>query len=229
VLKDNNTLSLHPGPYIRLLFADQGCGIATDDLKKIFDPYFTTKPAGTGLGLASAYSIVSRHGGYISADSVVGKGTTFTLHLPSIGKEYSQHQRAVAEQMTGKHKGGSILVMDDEEMIRDIAATMLTHLGYEVTTCEDGEKAIELYAESMKSGNPYSMVIMDLTIPGGLGGRQTAEQILALYPDACLVVSSGYSHDPIMSSYRDFGFSGAIAKPYNMHVFQEVLGSLLMH
>jgi two-component system, cell cycle sensor histidine kinase and response regulator CckA len=228
VLNDNNTLSLPPGPYIRLIFADQGCGIAVDDLKKIFDPYFTTKSAGTGLGLASAYSIVTRHGGHITAGSVVGKGTTFTIHLPSIGKGWSQYQTSAAEQITGEQRGGSILVMDDEEMIREIAATMLTHLGYEVTTCEGGEKAIELYTASMESGNPFSMVIMDLTIPGGIGGRQAAEHILSLFPDACLVVSSGYSNDPIMSNYRKYGFSGAIAKPYNIHEFKEVLELLLV-
>jgi two-component system, cell cycle sensor histidine kinase and response regulator CckA len=117
--------------------------------------------------------------------------------------------------------------MDDDEMIREIASSMLTHLGYEVTTCVSGEEAIELYKTSMDSGVPFLVVIMDLTIPGGLGGKQAAEQILFLFPKACLVVSSGYSNDPIMSNYREYGFSAAIAKPYNIHNFKEVLGSVL--
>ena len=228
-LDDNNTLSLLPGSYIRLTFADQGCGISDDNLKRIFDPYFTTKSAGIGLGLSSVHSIVNRHGGHIEAVSAVGKGTTFTIHLPSIGKVFTEYQEEVAMQATGEHTGGSILVMDDDEMIRDVASSMLTHLGYEVTICADGEEAVELYKTSMKSGAPFVMAIMDLTIPGGLGGKQAAEQILSLFPKACLVVSSGYSNDPIMSNYREHGFSGAIAKPYNIHNFKEVLGLLLTH
>jgi CheY-like chemotaxis protein len=117
--------------------------------------------------------------------------------------------------------------MDDEEMIRDIAVTMLTYLGYEVSTCASGEKAVELYKTSMESGTPFLAVIMDLTIPGGLGGKEAAEQIRALFPDACLLVSSGYSNDQIMSNYIEYGFSGAIAKPYTIGEFERTLRSLL--
>ena len=228
-LPGHNALHLASGQYIRLTFSDQGCGIEADTLKRIFDPYFTTKAAGIGLGLASVHSIVARHGGHIGAHSVIGDGTSFTLHLPSIGKGYEEYQAEVVVQMAGGQKGGSILVMDDEETIRDIASSILTHLGYQVTTCADGEEAIELYKKSMDSGSPFKTVIMDLTIPGGLGGRQAAERILALFPTACLVVSSGYSNDPVMSNYREYGFSGAIAKPYNIDEVEQVLGSLLSH
>jgi CheY-like chemotaxis protein len=228
-LSNKNALSLPPGPYVRLRIADQGCGISEDDLKRIFDPYFTTKSAGHGLGLASAYSIISRHGGHIGVGSVVGKGTTFTIYLPSTGKVYSKHRANSGVRAAGEHQGGSILVMDDDEKIRDIASSMLTHLGYEVTACAGGEEAVELYKASVKSETPYLMVIMDLTIPGGLGGKQAAEQILSLFPKACLVVSSGYSNDPIMSDYRQYGFSGAIAKPYDMPAFEEVLNSVFAH
>jgi two-component system, cell cycle sensor histidine kinase and response regulator CckA len=227
ILDDNNALSLPPGPYIRLTFADQGCGISDDDLKRIFDPYFTTKTAGIGLGLSSVHSIVSRHGGHFGVSSAVGKGTTLTIYLPSIGKVYTNYQAKPAEKAMSEHKGGSILVMDDEDMIRDMATMMLVHLGYEVTTCSDGAEAIELYKTSMEAGKPFSMVIMDLTIPGGLGGKQAAEQILSFFPKACLVVSSGYSNDPIMSNYREYGFNGAIAKPYSINNFKEVLDTLL--
>ena len=225
VLTENNPLSLPPGSYIRLTFADQGCGISNDILKRIFDPYFTTKSAGIGLGLSSVHSIVSRHGGHIGVESVIGKGTTFTIHLPSMGKTEEQADAVV--ELTAEHRGGSILVMDDDQMVKDIASLMLTYLGYEVTLCEEGEEAVELYTASVESGAPFSLVIMDLTIPGGLGGKQAAERILARFPDACLVVSSGYSNDPIMSNYREYGFSGVIAKPYTLQNFKEVLSSLL--
>ena len=226
-LAEHNSLLLASGPYIRLTFSDQGCGIEADTLKRIFDPYFTTKAAGIGLGLASVHSIVTRHGGHIGAHSVIGEGTSFTLHLPSIGKGYKEYQAEVVIQMSGGHRGGSILVMDDEETIREIASSILTHLGYQVTTCADGEEAIELYRQSVDSGSPFKTIIMDLTIPGGLGGKQAAEKILSLYPAACLIVSSGYSNDPVMSNYREHGFSGAIAKPYNIDEVEQVLGSLL--
>lgn len=180
IIADNNSLSLPSGTYIRLLFADQGCGISEGDLKRIFDPYFTTKSAGNGLGLASVYSIITRHSGHISINSAVGKGTTFTIFLPSLGELYAKFQTDIASQVPFKHKGGSILIMDDDEIIRDIAASILTYLGYEVTTCASGDKAVELYKTSMESGMPFLTVIMDLTIPGGVGGKEAAEQILSL-------------------------------------------------
>ena len=226
MIAENNPLSLPPGTYIRVVFADQGCGISDDHLKKIFDPYFTTKSAGNGLGLASVHSIIKRHGGHIGVSSMVGKGTTFTIFLPSLGERYAKFQADIITQAKGRHRGGSILVMDDEEMIRDIAASMLTHLGYEVTTCATGDEAVELYKKSMESGHPFLTVIMDLTIPGGLGGKQAASQIHTLFPNARLIVSSGYSNDPIMSNYQEYGFSGAIAKPYNVDEVEQVLSSL---
>ncbi len=228
-LADNNEFSLSPGPYICLTISDQGCGMSSDILEKIFDPYFTTKSAGTGLGLASTHSIISRHGGYIGASSVIGEGTTFTIYLPSIGEIFSQYQTDSTRQIASDNQGGTILVMDDDEMIRNIASTILTHLGYEVTTCAGGDEAVELYNNSIESGTPFLAVIMDLTIPGGLGGKEAAEQILSVFPTACLIVSSGYSNDPIMSNYQEYGFNGAIAKPYNIHEVETVLNSLLTH
>ena len=225
VLTGENPLSLPPGSYIRLTCTDQGCGIPDDILKRIFDPYFTTKSTGIGLGLSSVHSIISRHGGHIGVESVTGKGTTFTIHLPSTGQVTKQAEAVI--QRPAEHRGGSILIMDDDQMVRDIASLMLTHHGYEVTLCAEGEEAVELYATSVAAGAPFAMVIMDLTIPGGLGGKQAAERILSRFPKACLVVSSGYSNDPIMSSYREYGFSGVIAKPYNIQNFNEVLSSLL--
>lgn len=226
VITDNNILPLSPGEYVRLTFSDEGCGISEDNLQKIFDPYFTTKPTGNGLGLASAYSIINRHRGHISVNSVVGKGTSFTIYLPSKGEIFIEDQPSNVAQKNVGREGGAILVMDDDPIIRDVATTILTHLGYEVTTCASGEEAIQLYKNSMDSGSPFLTVIMDLTIPGGLGGKETAEQILKDFPNACLIVSSGYSNDSIMSNYHMFGFGGAIAKPYNIREVKKVLDSL---
>lgn len=225
-LSDDNSFALPPGPYIRLTFADQGCGISDENLKRIFDPYFTTKSSGTGLGLATVYSIINRHGGYISASSEIGKGTTFTIYLPSIGMLSNKHHTEVVAQSVGANKGGAILVMDDEELIRDLTSSMLTHLGYEVVTCTNGEQAVKLYRASVEALSPFLTVIMDLTIPGGLGGKEAAEQILAEFPTACLVVSSGYSNDPILSNYQEYGFRGAIIKPYKISTLKEVIGSV---
>lgn len=225
VLPETNSLDLAAGTYIKIELKDEGCGISLENQEKIFDPYFSTKITGTGLGLASAYSIIQRHSGHISVNSVIGKGTVFTIYLPSVDTATSEHLPFAAHD-TGVHSGGAILVMDDDEMIRDIAATMLKHLGYEVTTCAGGEEAVALYTASVESGTPFWAVILDLTIPGGLGGREAAEQILARSPQACLIVSSGYSNDLVMANYRDYGFNGAIAKPYSIREFEQVLGSL---
>ncbi|MEI6306416.1 MAG: ATP-binding protein, partial [Deltaproteobacteria bacterium] len=219
-----NLMELAPGAYVCLSITDQGCGISEDDLKKIFDPYFSTKLTGNGLGLATAHSIITRHEGHISANSVIGKGTIFTIHLPSTGGPFLGEQAEhVAEIAT--HSGGSILVMDDEELIRDMATVMLEEIGYQVTTCVNGSEAIALYKNALNAGNKYVAVIMDLTIPGGLGGREAAKQILAIDAAAKLIVSSGYSNDPIMSDHMAYGFIGAVAKPYRINELAQVLGA----
>ncbi len=225
-LSGKNVFSLPPGSYICLMFTDHGCGISEENLKKIFEPYFTLKASGHGLGLASARSIINRHGGHISVSSVVGKGTTFTVYLPSIDQAHTDDQKELTTKAISRHSAGSILVMDDDPLIRDIASEMLTYFGYEVTTCIDGEEAIKLYKASIQSERPFLMCIMDLTIPGGLGGKEAAEQILSAFPEACLVVSSGYSNDHIMANYRRYGFNGAITKPYSISELQKVISSI---
>jgi len=226
-LPDGNPVNLPSGKYVRLSFADQGIGIPEDNLKKIFDPYFTTKSSGKGLGLASVHSIITRHGGHIGVSSESGKGTTFTIHLPSTGETYSPNQTDSTSQANARHQGGAILVMDDERVIRDMTRELLNYLGYTATTCEDGTDAISRYKAAVDSGLPFSAVIMDLTIPGGMGGKDAAQQILTIDPKACMIVSSGYSDDPIMSDYQSYGFSGAIVKPYKMAEFGSMLSSIL--
>lgn len=226
-LKAQNKALLPPGEYVRLLFSDQGAGIAEDNLRKIFDPYYTTKSGGNGLGLASASSIIKRHNGYIGVTSTVGEGTIFQIYLPSIDGTGPNHQADNATQKADSHSGGSLLIMDDEKMILDILSELLEFLGYQVTTCENGEEAVEKYKAGIESREPFSAVIMDLTIPGGIGGKEAAEQILAIDPTASLIVSSGYSNDLIMSDYSSYGFIAAVTKPYNISKLSEILSLVI--
>lgn len=227
ILPQTNPMMLPAGSYIKISFTDQGCGIPDDVAKKIFDPYFTTKPTGNGLGLASVHSIINRHCGYIGVSSIIGKGTTFTIHLPSTGETFSTQQICVGTPTVGEHRGGKILIMDDELVIRDMTSDLLEFMGYTVNTCENGEDTVLQYKKASEAGEPFSAVIMDLTIPGGMGGKETAEQLLAFDTKACLIVSSGYSNDTIMSDYSTYGFKAAIAKPYKIKEFGQLLSVLL--
>lgn len=209
-------LLVAPGKYVKFTFADTGCGISDENQQKIFDPYFTTKSAGTGLGLASVHSIISKHGGHIGVRSVVGKGTTFDILLPSTGDRLSGPAALLAPDAADRHAGGLILVMDDEEMIRDLAVEMLVELGYYVETCRDGKEAVSRYKAAKKADKPFSAVVMDLTIPGGMGGQEAARRILTFDPNACLIVSSGYSNDPVMADYKAYGFCDSVNKPYKV-------------
>jgi two-component system cell cycle sensor histidine kinase/response regulator CckA len=223
VLEAENSLMLPPGGYVRISFSDEGCGMPEDVRQKIFDPYFTTKSGGMGLGLASVHSIINRHGGQVEARSKVGEGTTFTLFLPSAVTTSTGAE--ICDRITQSEAlaGGSVLVMDDEEMIRELAAEMLEHLGYVVATCATGEEAVRKYRMAKEGNNPFSFVIMDLTIPGGMGGRESAAEILALDPCARLIASSGYSNDPVMADFYNYGFCGSIVKPYTLDDLMRVL------
>ena len=216
---------LTAGNYIRIAFTDTGCGIAAEDQKKIFDPYYTTKPSGSGLGLASVYSIVSKHGGHISVHSSVCTGTTFDILLPASTRNSTDAHTEATAANAGEYN--SLLVMDDEEILRDLASEMLGDLGYHVQTCSNGSEAITLYTAAKAAGTPFSVVIMDLTVPGGMGGKEAAQYILKIDPEARLVVSSGYSNDPIMDDYARFGFCATIVKPYSMNDIAGVLSRVL--
>ena len=224
VVDSQSDLPLKPGNYVRVTVTDQGIGIPQDHLSKIFDPYFTTKQKGSGLGLASTYSIIKRHEGHISVSSALGQGTCFTLYLPaSSTKEISQKDIS-NDLIFGK---GQILVMDDEEEIQEVLGKMLTHLGFEVDFASEGEKALADYTHAFQQGSPYVAAILDLTIPGGMGGKETLRQIKALHPEAVIIVSSGYSNDPVLARFQHFGFSGVIAKPYNLLDLSKVLSQVL--
>lgn len=224
-LEEGNPMALAAGAYVRMIITDQGCGIPEAILGRVFDPYFSTKETGSGLGLASAYSIVTRHGGHIGLDPGEERGTVCTILLPASDKlplvPDIVEAPAVPADRSCKHQ--SILVMDDEVTIRTLAATMLQYMGYEVRTCADGKEALDLYASARTTGQPYAAVLMDLTIPGGMGGLETARHLLALDPEACLIVSSGYSHDPVLAHYPSHGFTAMLTKPYSVTELEQTL------
>lgn len=220
-----NPLGVPAGHYVRISFKDEGAGIPEAVQRKIFDPYFSTKPGSSGLGLASAYTIVMNHGGHIDVRSRVGKGATIICHLPSGGDNPAPAARPEVV-LAGVGGNAAVLIMDDEHIVRKVATKMLESLGYQVTACVNGEQAIELYLEARRAERPYLAVLMDLTIPAGMGGKEAAQAILAVDPDARLVVSSGYFDDPVMSDYRDYGFCAVMPKPYKLAELARLMGKL---
>lgn len=217
-------LPLRAGRYVRITFADDGCGIRPEDLPKIFDPFFTTKEGGSGLGLATAYSIIKRHQGHIEVDSRIGTGTTFTITLPASRNAAPKPKREPTRIHTGH---GRILLMDDETMVRKTAGYMLRRLGYEVDFAINGNEALELYQKAKSDGRSYAAVIMDLTIPGGMGGKVAIRKLKKLDPSVRAIVSSGYAGGPVMAEYRKYGFSGVMAKPYEISTLSSVLSDVL--
>ncbi|MHB1949843.1 MAG: hybrid sensor histidine kinase/response regulator [Acidiferrobacteraceae bacterium] len=203
-----------PGVYVCVKISDTGSGIAPEILGKVFDPYFTTKDKGNGLGLAICHAIVHKHGGYIYGSSQPGEGSCFSIYLPAWqGKALGP---ALAGAATLVHGAGRILVMDDDEQIRLIADRLLTHLGYEVSVAKDGHEALSLYQQAARSDAPFRVVILDITVPGAMGGPECLRGLLALDPGVRAIISSGYSTDPIMSNYAQYGFRGVITKPYDV-------------
>jgi CheY-like chemotaxis protein len=208
-------LPLTAGNYVRVAVADQGSGIPKEILAKIFNPFFTTKPKGSGMGLATSFSIARQHGGHLSVESKAGSGSTFYVYLPtSVESAAAKLDKIEGASRTGKAR---ILVMDDEKIVREIAGRMLKHIGYaDIEFATDGIEAIELYKAAMESGNPFGAAILDLTIPGGMGGEITIRNLLKIDPAVKAIVSSGYVDDPVMAQYGEYGFSGVVAKPYTI-------------
>ncbi len=210
----DKSVDLHAGNYIKVRVEDSGEGIAEEVVGSIFDPYFTTKQEGSGLGLALSYSIIQKHGGAIQVDSEPGRGTCFTIYLPAKKGNDMNTKIQTGEPLmaTGNKR---ILIMDDDEMIREIGQLMLENLGYTVLLASDGETAIEMYQTAMHGNEKIDLVIMDLTVLSGMGGKEAIKQIQVIDPQVKALVSSGYSNDPVMANFKDYGFFGAVSKPYN--------------
>jgi PAS domain S-box-containing protein len=215
-----DSLPLHTGRYVMISVRDHGCGIAAEDLSRIFDPYFTTKRNGSGLGLATVHAIVAKHGGHITVQSVLGLETTVFIYLPACAPAQPPVS-AIGQQLeTGS---GRILVMDDEEALRNLLAEILKRLGYEVECAREGGEAIELYQKAKASGLSFDVVLVDLTVPGGMGGKELAARLREIDHSVRLIVSSGYYHTPIMSEYRRYGFDDVISKPWTPVQLSQVL------
>ncbi len=220
VVFDADSLSLRNGRYVMISVRDHGCGIAADVLPRIFDPYFTTKQSGNGLGLATVHAIIAKHEGHITVQSILGAGTTFSVYLPAC-KAAQPAESGVGQQLqTGS---GRILVMDDEEALRTLLAQILKRLGYEVQCARDGAEAIRLYEKAKDSGRRFDIVLVDLTIPGGMGGKEVAARLREVDDSVILIVSSGYSNTPIMSEFRKYGFDDVLSKPWSPVDLSEVL------
>jgi PAS domain S-box-containing protein len=219
---ESDNLSLKNGEYVKIVIQDTGVGIAQKHIDKIFDPYFSTKEKGSGLGLTSSYSIINKHGGYIGVESQVGKGSTFTLYLPASQIIYKSEERKIS-QKTPLPVGGRILVMDDEEPVRSAAKEMLSYLGYEAELAVDGDEAVTMFKDAIAADSPYVAVILDLTIPGGMGGSETVKRLRKIDPAVKAIVSSGYSNDPIMADYKKYGFTSIIIKPYRINDLEDAL------
>ena len=218
-------LPLDPGRYVLIKVRDQGRGISRRNLPQIFDPYFTTKSKGSGLGLTMTYTTIKRHDGHITVESEIGKGTTFSIYLPATQEVPEKPSVREPRSIDGE---GRILVMDDEESLRKVAERMLRQLGYEVQCVRDGTEALRHYLQARRKGHPFAAVIMDLTIPGGMGGEETIKKLLKIDSKAIAVVSSGYSNDPIMSDYQKYGFRGAVTKPYSVKELGWVMRDVLL-
>jgi PAS domain S-box-containing protein len=219
-----DTLPLKKGRYIKIIIKDQGIGIPEQHLQKIFDPYFTTKKKGDGLGLATSYSIVKNHKGHIQVESKLGAGSTLIIYLPASRKKITKKKLPEEKPLAGK---GRILVMDDEDVVREVVGDLLSILGYEVEFAKDGDEVIGLYKKAVKSGQPFDAVIMDLTVPGGMGGKESIKKLLKIDPEVKAIVSSGYSNDPVMSDFKKYGFRGIVAKPFKMEELSQVLHQVL--
>ena len=217
----------NPGNYVKITVKDQGVGIAKENLSRIFDPFFTTKKEGNGLGLAISYSIIKQHDGYIEVKSREDAGTTFFVYLPASNMAVIQTETQAKTAVSGGIF--KILVMDDEEILLNAVGEMLKCYGYQVSLTTDGVAAIELYKQAKLLGEPFDVVIMDLTIPGGMGGQEAIAYLRDFDPRIKAIVSSGYATDPIMAEYERFGFAGVACKPYKIDELDEVLRKVINH
>jgi len=233
VIKTENTelsgtkkIPLKKGEYVKITIRDTGVGIADSNISKIFDPFFTTKQKGSGLGLATVFSIIKKHKGFIYVESGLGKGTAFHIYLPASLEAKKKNKIKGGKEKISQAKG-KILIMDDKSFIRKAAQRALDLFGYDVHGAEDGEEAISLYKEAKNSDEPFDVVILDLTVPGAMGGLRALQELRKFDSEVKAIVSSGYSDDPVMSDHEKFGFDAIIKKPYEYHELAETVKNLI--
>jgi len=213
---------------VKFEIRDEGTGITREKLPKIFDPYYTTKDVGYGLGLSTVYSIITKHSGEIEVESIFGEGTVFTLYLPSTRESIKESEGGELDVVSSSLTPLHILVMDNEASVLELTTDILEGWGHLVCTVKDGEEAILKYRNAMDQKIPFDLVIMDVTIPGAMGGKDAVRGILQIDKDAKVIVCSGYSTDPVMSNFMEFGFVGKIEKPFTADQFKKVVNSILM-
>jgi nitrogen-specific signal transduction histidine kinase/ActR/RegA family two-component response regulator len=223
-IQDESIFPLGLGNYLKINVQDQGTGISKKYLDKIFDPFFTTKNQAAGLGLTVAYAIVKNHSGYLTVESELGVGTTFSLFLPAAFPPVEPARTAEDRLISGK---GKVLLMDDDEMILDVIGLMLEKLGYRVGLAKNGTAAVELFQQAWLVKDPFDVVILDSKVPGGMGGLETLTKMREINPGVIAVISSGYSHDQIMTDHKNYGFSDVLPKPYKITKLSETLHNIL--
>ncbi|OGV31264.1 MAG: hypothetical protein A2020_01420 [Lentisphaerae bacterium GWF2_45_14] len=224
VMHPENNLRLTPGRYVAISIRDHGSGIPPENIEKIFEPFFTTKTHGNGLGLSTSYSIVKKHGGTINVESYFQKGAEFTTYLPASNEKELLPSEAEQTEYKG---GGKVLVMDDQESIRSLLGKMLSAMNCKCEFAENGREAIEIYSGEIKDGHKFDIVIMDLTVPGGMGGKDTMDHLLKIDPQLKAVIASGYSNDPVMTNFKEYGFSAKLDKPFRLNDLRKILSDLM--
>jgi CheY-like chemotaxis protein len=223
--RSQHALRIEAGPYVRVSVTDQGIGIPKEHLTRVFDPYFSTKQRGSGLGLATTYSIIKNHGGLVGVDSRLGHGTTMEVHFPA--SVVSDDHDAQALVVSAGHGRPRVLVMDDEASVRTLAANMLEFLGYDAEIVDNGSAAVERFKRAVGNKRPFDAVMLDLVVPGDMGARETISHLTGVDPAVRAIVVSGYAQDAAVSSYRDYGFVAAMNKPYTLQDLRATLETVI--